>query len=534
MSERRRRWWHPDPIGLATVAVLFLVWVVGARRMASAIILPGPIAVLAAVAAEVRAPQFWTAVAATLLRGMIALGVAMALGIPLGIAAGRRDRWERALRPVAVAMRSVPFISIILLAVIWLESSSVPVFVALLMTLPLVYDSTRSGVASIDAHLAEMVHLFRVNAWRRVLDVWLPGARRAIQGGVQTASGITWKVIVAAEVISVPRAGIGSRMGEARLFLETERVLAWTLVLIGVSALADRLIVVLARMRRRPTAVRWRSSADSARSTVVHTPGDTVGGHVPDASGLATTDLTPQIALISHLTFSWPGATTPLFADFSLSVDPASVVVILGASGSGKTTLLRLIGGCERHIVTERSGDTAAALSGDPIPARTLRPSMAFQQPALLPWRSVNENLALTGGSAPCARDGLAAVDLGEVGQHLPPELSGGMQQRAALVRALCAPHEILLLDEPLSAVDEEQRHRLATWLRTVRTQTQTPTLIASHDIATALQLADRIIVLTDTPVRIALDVTRDNGVWRDTAGVAVAIREALGAEMNR
>ncbi len=195
------------------------------------------------------------------------------------------------------------------------------------------------------------------------------------------------------------------------------------------------------------------------------------------------------------LAFHWPDGT-PLVEGLDLSLEGGRISALLGPSGCGKSSLLRLAAG-----LLEGSGcvDAPAAKA------------FVFQQPTLLPWRSVRENVALPlelGARAGAPIDEvLASVDLGEAAELLPRQLSGGMQMRASLARALVTRPELMLLDEPFAALDALTRRRLQRRFEELQRAQGFTTLLVTHDIDEAVLLADRVLVLSGPPVRVRLDL---------------------------
>ena len=194
-------------------------------------------------------------------------------------------------------------------------------------------------------------------------------------------------------------------------------------------------------------------------------------------------------------------------ADVSFAIESGEFVALLGPSGSGKSTLLRLVAGLDRPDggTIELSGAETAGRA--PI-------GFVFQDAHLLPWRDVLGNvelpLELLGqpGDArrDAARDAIARVGLADAIRRFPAQLSGGMRMRVSLARALVTRPRLLLLDEPFAALDEITRQQLDEDLRALWAQSGITVLFVTHSIAEAVFLAERAIVLTSRPARVALD----------------------------
>jgi NitT/TauT family transport system ATP-binding protein len=196
---------------------------------------------------------------------------------------------------------------------------------------------------------------------------------------------------------------------------------------------------------------------------------------------------------------------TQVLRDISFTVKRGEIVCIIGPSGCGKSTLLRFIGGLERPGM----GQVLAA--GEP-PAGSLNPlTYIFQDFALLPWRSVEGNISLVledhGIGAKERRaiiaDVLARTKLSEFGKALPRQLSGGMKQRVAIARALSVRPAVMLMDEPLSALDSQTRELLMDDLIELWTRERFSACYVTHNLAEAVRLGHKIVVLSRRPGRI-------------------------------
>jgi NitT/TauT family transport system ATP-binding protein len=189
-----------------------------------------------------------------------------------------------------------------------------------------------------------------------------------------------------------------------------------------------------------------------------------------------------------------------------LDVYRGEFLVIVGPSGCGKTTLLNAIDGLQQLT----SGELT--LDGKPIKKPGTDRAMVFQQASLLPWRTVLKNvtygLELKGGLSSAvakkrARDLLKLVGLQGFEDHYPTELSGGMQQRVNLARALAVDPEVLLLDEPFAALDAQTRELMQAELLRIWSTTGKTAIFITHDIKEAIYLADRVVVFSARPGRI-------------------------------
>jgi NitT/TauT family transport system ATP-binding protein len=210
---------------------------------------------------------------------------------------------------------------------------------------------------------------------------------------------------------------------------------------------------------------------------------------------------------------SGPDAATAI-ADCSIAVEHGEMVCLVGPSGCGKTTLLRCLAG----LLTPTSG--RVELFGEPVVRPPRAMALVFQDysRSLLPWLDVHANVTLplkARGMGRAERDSLARGALASVGlagdaHKYPWQLSGGMQQRTAIARALAYQPEILLMDEPFASVDAQTRADLEDLLLEVWSTYDVTVLLVTHDIDEAVYLADRIVVLSAAPSQVQETLTVD------------------------
>ena len=196
--------------------------------------------------------------------------------------------------------------------------------------------------------------------------------------------------------------------------------------------------------------------------------------------------------------------------DISLSINEGEFVSIVGQSGCGKSTLLSIIAG----LITPTSGEVR--IKGSPVTGPSRRTGYMLQHDTLFEWRSILENVLLgpeiQGLNRPEARERanhlLDHYGLADFKDKLPQELSGGMRQRAALARTMCTEPEILLLDEPFSALDYQTRLAMSDEIGLILRAENRTVIMVTHDISEAIAMSDRIVVLSARPGRVQSDHT--------------------------
>jgi NitT/TauT family transport system permease protein len=242
----------PDKTGTVTRAVArrigaaafwLAVWQAAAVAVHRDFLLASPMQVARTLVNLLPTGDFWGTIGWSL--GRIALGFtgAAVLGAALAISAAAwpvaRALWE----PAIAAIRSAPVVSFIILLLLWTDSSHLPVFTSLLMVLPVMYANVLQGIAQRDPQMLEAAQVFRVPFRRRLVAIDIPAALPFLATACRVGVGLAWKSGVAAEVIGVATGSIGERLYEAKVFLSSTDLFAWTIVIVVLSVACERLLL---------------------------------------------------------------------------------------------------------------------------------------------------------------------------------------------------------------------------------------------------------------------------------------------------
>jgi sulfonate transport system ATP-binding protein len=249
---------------------------------------------------------------------------------------------------------------------------------------------------------------------------------------------------------------------------------------------------------------------------------------IGDVSSTAST-VSPRLLEVRAISKRY--GTRTVLERVSFTLGRGEIVSVVGPSGCGKSTLLRVLAGLDRDFDGELLHDGLVRRGPSP------RVGVIFQEPRLLPWLSVADNVAFSAGprqgNDPRVARLLEEVGLAGIDAALPKQLSGGMAQRVALARGLFGRPDLLLLDEPFSAVDAMTRMRLQDLLLSLTGAHGTAALIVTHDLDEALYLSDRVLLLNTTGPqgagRLMLDVAVTERHPRDRRE---AVLSALRAEL--
>ncbi|WGX94828.1 ABC transporter ATP-binding protein [Nocardioides sp. L-11A] len=230
---------------------------------------------------------------------------------------------------------------------------------------------------------------------------------------------------------------------------------------------------------------------------------------------LSESTTTDSLITIEQVTLAYPTATgTPVQAlhPIDLEIADGTFVSLVGPSGCGKSTLLKILAGLLRQ------SEGAVQLGGRELSGPSPDVGVVFQQPVLLPWLTILDNVLLpirvqkrdVARSRDRAMDLLRMVGLDGFEKRYPAELSGGMQQRAGIVRALVPNPRILLMDEPFGALDALTRERMNDDLQRIWSEERKTVFFITHSIPEAVYLSDRVLVMSERPGRIVADFSVD------------------------
>lgn len=262
-SNKRFAWAIPVGVALFWLAL----WAVAAASVGQTLLLPGPWPVLKTLWVLVREVGFWQTVWASILRAGGAFLGGILLGVVLAVCARMAAWFDALLRPAVSVVRATPVTSFIILALVWLQSSAVPVLAGVVMVLPVVWGNVTEGIRSTDPDLLEMARMYGFSTKQKLLKLYLPSVLPTFLAACETSMGLCWKATIAAEVLGIPRLAIGTQLRDAKVYLETEALFAWTLVVIVLSMVLERLFARGVRTwTRRGENPSMRRGEDAVRS----------------------------------------------------------------------------------------------------------------------------------------------------------------------------------------------------------------------------------------------------------------------------
>lgn len=250
---RTKKW----VVRLASILFWLIVWQILAWIIDTRIILVGPIDVIARLAELVVTSEFWASVGFSLSRIVAGYGLAVVAGIALAALASKFGVVRELLAPLMEAMKATPVASFTILVLLWVRSKNLSIVISFIMALPIVYTNVLEGIQATDPQLLEMCEVFGVRGLDRIRYVYVPELLPYLRSALTLALGLSWKSGIAAEVIGLPDNSIGEHLYDAKIYLQTPDLFAWTLTIILMSvameAIVSRLLdAIVRRWEARP------------------------------------------------------------------------------------------------------------------------------------------------------------------------------------------------------------------------------------------------------------------------------------------
>ncbi|MEA4870804.1 MAG: ABC transporter permease subunit [Christensenella sp.] len=231
--------------------IYFTVWEAASLLVGKELLLPSPLSTFGRLFSLLTKGESWVYAGLTLLRIMSGYLLGVVGGVLFAILTARSKFADSLLSPLRAVIKASPVTSFILLALLWLTSDMVPLFISLLMTLPIVWATTAEAILETDRRLVEMGRVFGLSRWQVLKKIYIPSALPQFLAACTTSLGFAWKSGVAAEIIALPKKSIGYRLYESKLRIETVDLFAWTLLIVTLSMLLEWLLVWSMRRIRR-------------------------------------------------------------------------------------------------------------------------------------------------------------------------------------------------------------------------------------------------------------------------------------------
>ena len=230
---------------IIAVAAALVLWQLASVIIGEEVLLVSPLKVLVRLSELIFEKEFYNAVAFSFIRITLGFVLAVVMGTIFATAAYRWHWAETMLWPYMSVIKATPVASFIILCLIWLNSSSLPIFISFLMALPIIYTNMLAGFKNTDNKLLQMAEIFRFSFKKKLVYIYLPNIKPYFISACSVALGLTWKAGIAAEIIGIPDGSMGEMLYNAKLYLATADLFGWTVTIVCVSILFEKLFMKL-------------------------------------------------------------------------------------------------------------------------------------------------------------------------------------------------------------------------------------------------------------------------------------------------
>lgn len=463
---------------IVTCLFWLAIWEAAAWLTASKLLLPGPADALLALGGLIRTKKFYMDIGWTAARCIIAMALSFAAGIPAAALSYKSDTARSILSLPVGFFKAVPVMAIIIYVILLAQSDWVAVIVCFFMCFPIVYTNILEGLDAMPSEYLEVGNVYGLSRLERAKYIYAPGLLPQMKAAIGLTAGLSWKAVVAAEVLSIPKYSLGYEMINAKYYLETANLFAYIFVIVVMSMAFEKVINLGLRH------IEWKGYEGSKLKRRSRS----------DRTAKTKKAEAPCPAVVNTLTAEnivKTFETKSVLDDVNLIFEAGKVTAIMGPSGQGKTTLARIISGLEK-------ADSGKILIGGleaGEESRACRTAFLFQEDRLLPWLNIYDNIAIGGGDSEGIKELAEQLEIGTELWKLPAELSGGQRHRAALARTFAADAPLMILDEPFRGLDDALKDRIIDrlWERVTTGKT---VILITHSAEDAERLADKILEL--------------------------------------
>ena len=218
------------------------IWFALSLRINSEFLFPSPQSVIKALYELCLTAEFWKSAGYSLLRVLLGIIISLVVGTLLAIITKHSKLIHTLLSPLLVIIKTTPVASFIILALLWLDRNTLPLFVTSLIVIPIVWSNVSEGIENVDAELVEVSKIYRFSALKRIKKLYIPTVMPYFMAACRSSLGMAWKAGISAEVLSTPKNAIGTELYFSKTYLETPSLFAWTMVVILLSVIIEKLI----------------------------------------------------------------------------------------------------------------------------------------------------------------------------------------------------------------------------------------------------------------------------------------------------
>ena len=446
-------------ISFVLVAIVWLaIWQISAMLVNNPLLLPSIPSSVKALVSLIGEGDFYLNCLATLIRTLASIILSYYLGIFVAWLAYRVKNIERLLSLPVAFFKAVPVMAIIIYFIIIVDSDYVSILVSFLMCFPIVYNNALAGFNDTKIEYLELAQVFKLSTYQTFRYIYLNSMRENLKSALSLIAGMSWKAVIAAEILAIPARAIGYEMLNAKYYLQTPELFAYIAVVILLSLGLEKIIISLANKNNRVSLKLKGQKTEKANINIS----------------------------VDRITKTFENKK--VLDEVSFSVSNGEVLAIMAPSGSGKTTIARILAGLDKQD------------SGNLLIDGELSLSYLFQEDRLMPWMDVYNNIVI-GNLNGATRDEIIEIasklEIEDYLKMYPNKLSGGISHRVALARTMISDSNFIILDEPFRGLDHELKQRIidGVWADFCKDKA---VILISHNQEECNKLANRIIKIID------------------------------------
>ena len=483
--------------GIVTVILWFIIWQVVAMKINNSIFLPSPIETVQSLQQLFFSTTFFLSVSVTL--GNIVKGFLLGVlfGSIFAVIASLSEFLETFITFPMRIIKATPVASFTILALFWLDSSSLSILVSFFMVLPILYTNVLTGIKEVNPKLLEMSKVFQIRWYYKVCFLYIPEVLPYLFSACSVAIGLAWKSGIAAEVIGITKNSIGNHLYQAKLYLEMPKLFAWSFVIISISIASEHIVLGLIHLLEQSIYGIEKKNFQEEKEQIKSAIEDEKNSDVFfmkedknfDDNRIKLKEVyeldNKQIVntmILKDITKSY--GENLVLDKVSFIVSSNQPIALMGKSGVGKTTLFRIILGLETADVGTIQKEKQLE-----------RSSVVFQENRLLEQLTVEKNLKIvcrTKKQREEIEEFLSCLGLKGCAKQKVNSLSGGMKRRVAIGRAILFDAPVFLLDEPFQGLDIKTKQQVMQLVK--QTMKGKIVLLITHEKEEAVFLGCDII----------------------------------------
>ena len=230
-------------------AILFwvMLWQIVSNVVGKELLIASPYSVVKSIIKLCGEGSFWNSLWFTFIRISLGFILAMILGVSMAVVSGKSILIKEVLGVPMTIIKSVPVASFIIIALIWISSKNLSIFISFLMVLPIFYTNTLKGIECVDKQLLQMSQVFKIGVIKKIRYIYIPQIMPYFISSATVSLGLCWKAGIAAEVIGIPTGSIGEQLYQSKIFLNTSELFAWTVVIIIISVIFEKAFMLMLR-----------------------------------------------------------------------------------------------------------------------------------------------------------------------------------------------------------------------------------------------------------------------------------------------